>query len=258
MQEYHKESKTSNEDIGHGNVATKDEDATFNLISVKPGPLSRKTKRKHSTENNEYQGKLNCSKDEMITKKPKTEVEQDEDTLIIQIDIKEEVLQSGDDGSQGPKIVNTYTLEGDHDESVNEPLSTSVNHIDSTNASNVVGDDNDGTSSKPQNYTPAKPQNDTTVDHMEGDHDESVNEPLSTSVNHMDTSAGLTPFKKQKGDKKQKENGAASAKKDKPTVQCTLDPDHVTSRVRPCNLSLRILPSKVASDTPFLSCLWTK
>ena len=73
----------------------------------------------------------------------------------------------------------------------------------------------------------------------------------------MDTSAGLTPFKKQKRDKKQKENGVASAKKDKPTVQCTLDPDHVTSRVRPCNLSLRILPSKVASDTPFLGRLWT-
>ena len=32
----------------------------------------------------------------------------------------------------------------------------------------------------------------------------------------MDTSAGSTPFKKQKGDKKQKENGSASAKKDKP------------------------------------------
>ena len=32
----------------------------------------------------------------------------------------------------------------------------------------------------------------------------------------MDTSAGLTPFKKQKGDKNRKENGSASAKKDKP------------------------------------------
>ena len=53
----------------------------------------------------------------------------------------------------------------------------------------------------------------------------------------MDTSAGLTPFKKQKRDKKQKENGAASAKKDKPTVEYTLDPDHVTCRVRPCNQS---------------------
>ena len=42
----------------------------------------------------------------------------------------------------------------------------------------------------------------------------------------MDTSAGSTPFKKQKGDKKQKENGSASAKKDKPKdnkVQCMLD-----------------------------------
>ena len=86
--EYHKESKTSNEDIGHENVATKveadqDEYATCNLIGVKPGPLSRKTKRKHSTENNEHQGKFNCSKDEVITKKPKTEVEQDEDTFCL-------------------------------------------------------------------------------------------------------------------------------------------------------------------------------
>ena len=33
----------------------------------------------------------------------------------------------------------------------------------------------------------------------------------------MDTSgAGSTPFKKQKGDKNRKENGSASAKKDKP------------------------------------------
>ena len=38
--------------------------------------------------------------------------------------------------------------------------------------------------------------------------------------NKMDTSAGSTPFKKNKGDKKQ--NGVASAKKDnnKPKVQC--------------------------------------
>ena len=31
----------------------------------------------------------------------------------------------------------------------------------------------------------------------------------------------------------------------------------VMARVRPCNVGWRVLPSKVVSDTPFLSCLWT-
>ena len=62
VQECRKDSKTSNEDIGYGKVAAKvevdqNEGEICKPISGKPGPLSRKAKRQHSTDHKEDLGK---------------------------------------------------------------------------------------------------------------------------------------------------------------------------------------------------------